>query len=253
MQLEICKMKREDFDTDEEYIEFRRLANLRNKKYYSKSEVKEKRKEYKKKYDKQPHVREANKKRRQTEHYKQRMKRWLEENKERLAAYRKAPERKIKKSISGKKYYLKRKKNKDLVEKDRKRGEKYRLEHPEKKKEHYRKYLHSEKGKMNYRYHNQRRLALLKERRFEITNEDLKKIYMRDVACVYCGSNVRLEIDHIVPLSKGGHTIYYNLVVSCKKCNCSKSGKDVIIWCKEKNIPVPSIIHKLLAFQNLKD
>ena len=46
--------------------------------------------------------------------------------------------------------------------------------------------------------------------------------------CQYCGRKapeVELEIDHIIPISKGGQTIAENITVSCRKCNNGKSNK----------------------------
>lgn len=46
--------------------------------------------------------------------------------------------------------------------------------------------------------------------------------------CQYCGRKppeVILEIDHIVPVSKGGVTEKFNLFTSCRDCNIGKSNK----------------------------
>jgi uncharacterized phage protein (TIGR02220 family)/predicted phage replisome organizer len=51
-------------------------------------------------------------------------------------------------------------------------------------------------------------------------------IYARDNgACVYCGSSKDLCIDHLVPIKLGGDNAIDNLVLSCKTCNCGKSGR----------------------------
>ncbi|MBO4339982.1 MAG: HNH endonuclease [Bacteroidales bacterium] len=49
-------------------------------------------------------------------------------------------------------------------------------------------------------------------------------------SCIYCGHPLTLEtmeIDHIVPGSKGGTRNYDNLVCSCPHCNALKGDKDV--------------------------
>jgi hypothetical protein len=55
-----------------------------------------------------------------------------------------------------------------------------------------------------------------------------------------------LEIDHVVPLDKGGSCMFNNLVIACAKCNRSKSGRDVIYWCKLEGIEVPKIVLEIL-------
>lgn len=59
-----------------------------------------------------------------------------------------------------------------------------------------------------------------------------KKIMQRDgYTCKKCGvsieqePNLLLEIDHIVPVSKGGLTTEENLQTLCWKCNRSKGAK----------------------------
>ena len=45
--------------------------------------------------------------------------------------------------------------------------------------------------------------------------------------CIYCGKPLRLEemeIDHIIPLCKGGDNSYGNKVCSCPGCNALKAG-----------------------------
>lgn len=43
--------------------------------------------------------------------------------------------------------------------------------------------------------------------------------------CVYCGSKDNLQIDHIIPVSKGGATVLGNLETLCESCNSEKGAK----------------------------
>ena len=46
--------------------------------------------------------------------------------------------------------------------------------------------------------------------------------------CVACGSGDRLEIDHIVPVSRGGSSRDTNLQTLCRVCNAIK--RDLMPW-----------------------
>jgi len=54
-------------------------------------------------------------------------------------------------------------------------------------------------------------------------------IYVRDDhTCQYCGEHFPrkdLNLDHVVPRSKGGKTNWENVVTSCLECNFSKGGR----------------------------
>ena len=61
----------------------------------------------------------------------------------------------------------------------------------------------------------------------------LKKLIFEryNATCQQCGANerkepgIKLVIDHIIPYSKGGETIYENLQILCRKCNIEKRNK----------------------------
>lgn len=71
-----------------------------------------------------------------------------------------------------------------------------------------------------------------KEQRSLMTNKLRKSIKERDnYTCRYCGNstfkepNLLLEIDHIIPIAKGGYTTEDNLQTLCWRCNRAKSDK----------------------------
>jgi 5-methylcytosine-specific restriction endonuclease McrA len=43
--------------------------------------------------------------------------------------------------------------------------------------------------------------------------------------CVYCGSGMRLTLDHVVPRSRGGDSVWENVVTSCAPCNLRKGNR----------------------------
>jgi 5-methylcytosine-specific restriction endonuclease McrA len=56
-----------------------------------------------------------------------------------------------------------------------------------------------------------------------------RNIYARDGnRCQYCGKKfptTELSIDHIVPRSQGGKTVWENVVCACLRCNIKKGGR----------------------------
>ena len=74
--------------------------------------------------------------------------------------------------------------------------------------------------------------AFAKEQRALMTKKLREFIKTRDnYTCCTCGNsthvepNLLLEIDHIIPVSKGGQTEEMNLQTLCWKCNRAKSNK----------------------------
>jgi len=63
------------------------------------------------------------------------------------------------------------------------------------------------------------RVAISKRVRFEVFKRD-------SFTCQYCGAmppKVPLEVDHVIPVSKGGDNHRMNLITSCFSCNRGKS------------------------------
>jgi len=69
--------------------------------------------------------------------------------------------------------------------------------------------------------------------------------------CAYCeAKDIPLEIEHIVPKSKGGTNRVSNLTLACNKCNVKKSNKPVEAFVKDKT-KLAKILAKAKA--SLKD
>lgn len=56
-----------------------------------------------------------------------------------------------------------------------------------------------------------------------------QNIYLRDKStCQYCGRRLprsELNLDHVIPRSRGGRTTWENVVCSCIRCNLDKGGR----------------------------
>ena len=77
--------------------------------------------------------------------------------------------------------------------------------------------------------------AFAKEQRTLMTKKLREFIKNRDnFTCCICGNSTRvepnllLEIDHIIPVAKGGQTVEENLQTLCWKCNRAKSDKIIV-------------------------
>ena len=61
---------------------------------------------------------------------------------------------------------------------------------------------------------------------FGVTNDQRERILNRDDhKCQKCGAIERLQIDHIIPRSKGGLTTWENVVAACAPCNLRKANR----------------------------
>ena len=61
-----------------------------------------------------------------------------------------------------------------------------------------------------------------------ISARDMRRL--RRGPCAYCGTSGRLQLDHVIPLSRGGRHAIGNLVAACLSCNDSKNAKLLIEW-----------------------
>ena len=60
------------------------------------------------------------------------------------------------------------------------------------------------------------------------TNIEILELHAKQQdLCTYClvKLNKKFEIDHVIPIAKGGANTIFNLKLSCKSCNQSKGSK----------------------------
>ena len=76
-------------------------------------------------------------------------------------------------------------------------------------------------------------MSISKQLREPVSKRLRFNVFKRDgFTCVYCGRktpDVVLEIDHIVPVSKGGNSAIENLSTACMDCNRGKSDKSLTV------------------------
>ena len=81
-------------------------------------------------------------------------------------------------------------------------------------------------------------MTISKKLRFEVFNRD-------NFTCQYCGRKtpeVILELDHVIPLSKGGANDFDNLTTSCFECNRGKGESLLDTILKDRDIHEEAIL-----------
>ena len=66
---------------------------------------------------------------------------------------------------------------------------------------------------------------------FEISKKDLTRLM--NSCCLNCGTFENIQIDHIVPIARGGQHSIGNLQPLCKPCNQNKNTKFIMEWKKK--------------------
>lgn len=70
------------------------------------------------------------------------------------------------------------------------------------------------------------RSGIRPNRRGSLSKDVRNRVYTRcGKKCAKCGTDKRLQVDHIVPVSKGGSDSLTNLQVLCQPCNLKKGTK----------------------------
>jgi 5-methylcytosine-specific restriction endonuclease McrA len=133
--------------------------------------------------------------------------------------------------------------HKDLIHKKNLENRKYFIEYrrkwklgnPERYKEYYREYVKKNRDWLNFKnkcYGSQRRGGRKNPEILKVVQmvyEDNIKEY-GTLTCYLCLESIPFgkdEVEHKIPISRGGSNEYENLEIACERCNCSKNNKTV--------------------------
>jgi len=170
-------------------------------------------------------------------------KQYIQDNKERIAAYKKQYEQKNKKRIAKQRSQFYRDNKEELTERGKQYRQKNKKKIVERSKQYYRvnredilvkrrQYSRTKRGKADNKIAAQKRRALKMGVGYEIF--DSVEIFERDgYRCQHCGKKTRPDyknpnhpkypnLDHIIPLSKGGAHTRKNTQCLCHQCNMEK-------------------------------
>lgn len=130
----------------------------------------------------------------------------------------------------------------EVRRKERDRARANRRANPEAYRAAVRRYKAANRAELNERQREARRNPEYKVRRRDeshrrrarqgVSSPELRRLVAELVSepCRYCGSAGPIEIDHIVPLSRGGKHEPENLAPACRSCNRSKGAKLLSEW-----------------------
>lgn len=121
---------------------------------------------------------------------------------------------------------------------EKKHSAKWRKNHPEKRKEVCRRYSLKNRHKSLHNAHVRRQKIManpLDQNEKMAIQGFLKLIKILPYpVCMYCQKvipmSAKREMDHIIPISRGGLHCYSNLTVSCQRCNRSKGANLLSEW-----------------------
>lgn len=112
----------------------------------------------------------------------------------------------------------------------------WRLSPENKQKEKISGALYKKKNKLKMRIKENRRRARIKNAGGEYTQDQiLDLMHKQKECCASCFINIKenSQIDHIMPIAKGGNNDISNIQLLCKPCNSRKQAQDPIVWAQK--------------------
>jgi hypothetical protein len=129
-----------------------------------------------------------------------------------------------------------KKKYKIKKEENLKYAKEWREKYPEKVLEQRKKYYADPINRQKIRIRNAKHRHQTRASEGTYTQKDIDNILKRQKnKCYWCGINMKnnYTVDHYEPISKGGVSYPWNIVLSCLKCNTSKRDKDPTEFAKK--------------------
>jgi 5-methylcytosine-specific restriction endonuclease McrA len=97
-----------------------------------------------------------------------------------------------------------------------------------------------ERWRENFRMRASRRRALMRGSSGRHTKEDLAEILeLQKHRCAYCQADLRKvakQVDHIIPISRGGSDNRSNIQYLCRECNQKKNAHDPIDFARSRGL-----------------
>jgi 5-methylcytosine-specific restriction endonuclease McrA len=183
-------------------------------------------------------------------HSEKSAKSYAENREERLAQRRKFKEENYEYCLQRRREY--KKNNRELF---REIEARYRNSENGKKlvKASIKRYNKTEKGRIRaVRGAHKRRVTLRNGHHEFYSKEDIQNLFERfGLSCAYCGKHQSklenvLEIEHVVPITKGGADRLQNFVPACRSCNNSKRAKMLTDWYLKQNFATLDRLNKII-------
>jgi 5-methylcytosine-specific restriction endonuclease McrA len=77
----------------------------------------------------------------------------------------------------------------------------------------------------------------------DLTDAQWKALCEAWAGCAYCGAtDVSLQRDCVLALSRGGRYTLTNIVPACRSCNTSKCNAEVTTWMRRKRLDEPTFL-----------
>jgi 5-methylcytosine-specific restriction endonuclease McrA len=130
-------------------------------------------------------------------------------------------------------YKRKRRQNSELRAQEREKERQCRILNPEQFRKRERKWRSAPRSKAIKARIQRNRRARKRLAGGEHTHEDIAEILIKQkYKCAYCRKSLRkkYQVDHIVPLARGGTNRRNNIQLTCEKCNHSKYAKDPLLF-----------------------